>query len=131
MDLSVRTEGPWAPENFSWLGSKHGVEATDTITLDKSTFASASYYAGGYIPSGVTLGKITASGRYGPYDDTASDGRQVMVGHLLTSKSVVNVGSYLGASIFRHGKVYSANLPTGHGLDSAGQTDVGSRIIYL
>lgn len=134
MDLSVRKDGPYAPENFSWLGSKHGVEATDTITLNTAMFT-ATFGAQGYVPSGVALGLITAvgatQGTYGPYDNTATDGRQTMVGHLMTTKSLKGGATRIGAAILNHGKVRLSKLPTGHGVDTAGQTDVAGRIIYI
>lgn len=136
MDLSVRSYGPWSPENFSWLGSAHGTDSTQTITLVKSLFSAKSYYTGNQlIPGGVALGKITAGGAtqdmYGPYDDAANDGRQVMVGHLFTTKSVTGTGLYIGAPILLHGMVRLSKLPTGHGVDANGQADVAGRITYL
>lgn len=67
MDLSVRTEGPWYPEDRSWLGSADGTLATRSITLDVSAFTAGTHYPLGYIPSGTVLGPITSSGLYGPY----------------------------------------------------------------
>lgn len=134
MDLTVRKEGPYAPENFSWLGSKHGVEATDTITLNTTMFT-ATFGAQGYVPSGVALGMITAvgatQGTYGPYDNAATDGRQTMVGHLMTTKSLLGGAARIGAALLNHGKVRLSKLPTGHGVDAAGQADVAGRIIYI
>jgi len=135
MDLSVRTDGPYAPENFSWLGSRHGVESTDTITLVTDLFSGKPFYTDGYIPSGVAIAQITANGAtqgmYGPYDNAASDGRQTMSGHLMTTKSLKGGADYIGAALLSHGKVRLSKLPTGHGVDTAGQTDVAGRIIYI
>jgi Bacteriophage lambda head decoration protein D len=134
MDLSVRKDGPYAPENFSWLGSKHGVDSTDTITLNTTMF-NTTFGTQGFIPSGVALGLITAAGAtqgtYGPYDNTATDGRQTMAGHLMTTKSIKGAGARLGAAILNHGKVRLSKLPAGHGVDAAGQADVAGRIIYI
>lgn len=139
MDLAVRSYGPWSPENFSWLGSAHGTDSTDTITLVKSLFAAKSYYTGKQlIPGGVALAKITAVGAtqdmYGPYDPDATDGRQTMVGHLFGTKSVAGAGLYLGAALLVHGKVRLSKLAAitaDHGVDAAGQADVAGRIIYI
>ena len=136
MDIAVRSYGPWSPENFSWLGSAHGADSTQTVTLVKSLFAAKSYYTGNQaIPGGVALGKITSVGAtqdmYGPYDDAASDGRQVMVGHLFVTKSITGSGLYIGAPILLHGMVRLSKLPTGHGVDANGQADVADRITYL
>lgn len=139
MDLAVRSYGPWSPENFSWLGSAHGTDNTQTVTLVKSLFSAKSYYtAGQIIPGGVALGRVTSSGAtqdmYGPYDDTATDGRQVMVGHLFGTKSVAGSGLYLGAAILLHGTVRLSKLlaiTAAHGVDAAGQADVAGRIVYI
>jgi hypothetical protein len=139
MDLAVRSFGPWSPENFSWLGSAHGTDSTDTITLVKSLFASKSYYVNNQlIPGGVALGKITADGAtkdmYGPYDNAASDGRQVMVGHLFGTKPITGSGLYLGAALLVHGKVRLSKLTAitaDHGVDANGQADVAGRISYI
>lgn len=134
MDLSVKKTGPWGAENFSWLGSAHGTDSTETITLATALFT-ATFGTQGYVPSGVALGKITAVGAtqnmYGPYSDGATDGRQVMAGHLMTSKSLTGVALYIGAALLTHGKVRISRLPTGHGVDAAGQVDVAGRLIYI
>lgn len=134
MDLRVLTEGPYAPENFSWLASRHGVDSTDTITLNAAMFTT-NFAALGYIPSGVALGLITAAGAtqgtYGPYDNTATDGRQVMAGHLMTTKQLKTGATRIGAALLVHGKVRLSKLPTNNGVDSAGQTDVAGRITYV
>ena len=64
MDLTVRSEGPWLPEDRSWLGSAHGTTATRTITLDVSAFTANTHYPNGYIPSGTVLAEL-ASGLFG------------------------------------------------------------------
>lgn len=139
MDLAVRSYGPWSPENFSWLGSAHGTDSTQTITLVKSLFSAISYYTDNQlIPGGVALGQVTSAGAtqgmYGPYDNAASDGRQTMVGHLFGTKSVTGSGLYIGAAILLHGTVRLSKLAAitaDHGVDTAGQADVAGRLIYL
>lgn len=66
MDLAVRSEGPWLPEDRSWLGSAHGTTATRTITLDVTAFTAGTHYPNGFIPSGTVLSEL-ASGLFGPY----------------------------------------------------------------
>ena len=120
--------------NFSWLASRHGVESTDTITLNTTMFT-ANFAARGYVPSGVALGLITAvgatQGTYGPYDNAATDGRQVMAGHLMTTKSLTGGAARIGAALLSHGKVRLSKLPLNHGVDAAGQADVAGRILYI
>ena len=128
MDITVRSES-FGVENRSWLGSAHGTDATRTITLDVSAFTEATHYPNGYIPSGVVLGRITATGLYGPYDNAAADGRTVAAGFLFNSTQVESGGADVGAPMLEHGMVVQANLPTGHGLDANGITDMAGRIV--
>jgi hypothetical protein len=51
-------------DDQSWLGSAHGTNECDTITLDGPACLDA--FPDGVIPSGTVLGKITATGKYGP-----------------------------------------------------------------
>jgi hypothetical protein len=131
MDISVRTDN-YQVENHSWLGSAHGTDAGRSITLDVSTFTAGTHYPNGYIPSGVVLGKITATGLYGPYNNGASDGREVAAGHLLTATEVQAAATTIdvGAVLLEHGIVIEAKLPSGHGLDANGKTDLAGRITY-
>lgn len=129
-DISV-TKVVRQSEDRSWLGSAHGTDATQTVTLNFALFTSGTHYPNGYIPSGVALGKVAATGAYGPYDNDANDGRTVMVGHLFNSITVPSdTSTPVGAPILLHGQVIESKLPTGHGVDANGKIDVGSRIIY-
>lgn len=129
MDLNVRTVA-YQTEDHSWLGSAHGTEATDSIVLDLNLFTAGTHYPKGFIPSGMPVGKVTATGKYGPYVGDATDGRGELAGHLFTSKTVNPGSRYIGAALFTHGKVVVANLPANHGLDAAGRADVAGRIQY-
>lgn len=126
MKLGIVTETFSPVENHEWLASAHGTDICDSITLDGDTFLTA--FPTGIIPSGVVLGKITASGKYAPYDDAAADGTQTALGHLFTTvdlggTTAATVGD-VPAALFWHGEVVEAKLPTGHGLDAAGKTDL-------
>jgi hypothetical protein len=70
-DISVATVN-YQVEKRAWLLSPHGTDpgTTPSITLDVSAFTPAVHYPNGYIPSGAPLGKITATGLYGPYSVT-------------------------------------------------------------
>lgn len=133
-DISVQTTS-YQVENRSWLLGPHGTESgtTPSITLDVSAFTAATHYPNGYFPSGIVLGVITATGLYGPYDDTAVDGRAVAAGILFNSPKVPNVADTtkdVGAAMLVHGFVKIAKLPiangaTGRGyIDANGQTDL-------
>ncbi|WP_409186484.1 head decoration protein [Amycolatopsis sp. VS8301801F10] len=134
MDLSIKTEA-FQQDDQSWLGSAHGTESTRTITLDVSKFTAGTHYPNGYIPSGTALGLITASSKYGPYDDTQTDGRQTLVGHLFTGVKVpASTSTPVGAALYEHGRVRTAKLPFSSGagaVDANGKADVKGQIIYV
>ncbi|MGO4630504.1 head decoration protein [Streptomyces sp. 2RAF24] len=122
MELSLKTEN-FGSDDQSWLGSSHGTQATETITLDTSTFTPATHYPDGYFKSGIPLGKITAGGKYGPYDNAAADGRQTLVGFLFAAVQApaVNTLDPSGAML-THGKVRESRLPIA--VDAAGKAEV-------
>jgi hypothetical protein len=130
MDLSLKTIS-FSQDKKDWLGSQHGTDVLRSITLDVSTFTKATHYPDGFLKSGLPLGKITASGKYGLYSDAASDGRQTLVGLLWTGVEVIdhrgNVSTAVGGSMFVHGFVVTSKLPT-PGIDANGLVDVASRI---
>lgn len=133
MDISVRTVS-YGVGDHRWLGSSHGTDAGTTITLDVSLFA-AVHYAGGFIPSGTCVGKVTASGLYGPYDADAVNGLETHVGHVLTDTPTDGTAD-VGAALLRHGRVVEAFLPafaatTDGEIDAAGKADVAGRIDYV
>lgn len=72
MDLKVRTTD-YMNEDQSWLGSAHATDTGDTITIDLSTFDFVTAFPNGFLPSGVALGKITATGEYGAYGASPSE----------------------------------------------------------
>ncbi|WP_068922193.1 head decoration protein [Planobispora rosea] len=128
MDLSIRTEN-FANDDQSWLGSAHGTDATRTITLDTSAFTSGTHYPDGYFKSGIPLGKITASGKYGPYNDAAADGTEVLAGFLFCAVDAPSVNTIdVGAAMLDHGRVVESKLPIA--VNANGKADVAGRIIF-
>lgn len=126
MDLTVETTD-YGSDSRRWLGSAHGFEAAPSITLKSDLFTPT--FTDGRVPSGVALGKVTASGLYGPYSNAATDGRQTLAGHLKTAVKVTGTRN-IGAALIEHGAVIVAELPENHGLDAAGQAEAAGRIIY-
>ena len=126
-DITVR-RSTFQSENRSWLRGPDGTVPGDnpSIALDVSAFT-ADHYPNGFIPSGIVLGKITASGQYGPYDPAASDGTETAA-ELLFSSVTVNPGStVIGGAGLHKGEVIPSKLPfsTGTGsLDAAARTDL-------
>jgi hypothetical protein len=129
MDLSIRSE-TFAADDQTWLGSAHGTSSARSITLDTSTFTSGTHYPDGFFVSGLPLGKITATGKYGPYNDAASDGTQTLVGFLLSPvKAPSATTTDVVGALLLHGIVVDANLPVA--VDAAGKTDVAGRITFV
>ncbi|MFD3517712.1 head decoration protein [Streptomyces sp. NPDC058657] len=122
MNLNQRTE-TFGSDDQSWLGSEHGTQATETIVLDTSTFTAGTHYPDGFFKSGIPLGQITAGGKYGPYDNAASDGRQTLVGFLYAAVGAPTVNTVDPAgAMLTHGKVREARLPVA--VDAAGKAEV-------
>ena len=128
MDLSQRTE-TFGQDDASWLGSDHGTSMARSITLDVSAFTAATHYPDGYFPSGLPLGQITASGKYGPFTADATDGTQTLAGFLLTSVDApdVNTTDVVGA-LLDHGRVIVDRLPVD--FDPADATAPSCHVIF-
>lgn len=129
MDLSVRDQA-FGAENRAWLGSQHGTESNRSVTLDVTKFDKTKHFPDGQILSGTVLGRITASGLYGPYDGAATDGRDTAAGHLYNTTPVASTATRLGAPLFEHGAVVKTKLPANHGLDASAEADLKGQIRY-
>ena len=116
MDIQPTTTESTVTASRPWLLSTYGTETNKTITLDLAQFGAGTYTAAAngvpnVIPSGTPLGKVTASGLYGPYDSAASDGTQTFAG-LLETDTAFNTGSTkVGAAMRIVGDVNVAKLP--------------------
>ncbi|MEU0492569.1 head decoration protein [Nocardiopsis sp. NPDC006139] len=113
MDLSLKVEG-YADDDATWLGSSHGTSSGRSATLDLTAFTEATHYPDGYLPSGLPLGRIMASGLYGPYDAAATDGTEVLAGFLLTACTATprdGATTTVVGALLDHGRVKVANLP--------------------
>ncbi|MCW2674796.1 MAG: hypothetical protein JWP14_3385 [Frankiales bacterium] len=135
-DINVRTTA-YQVEKRSWLLSEHGTEpgTTPSVVLDVSTFTAATHFPNGYLVSGIALGVITASSTgekvvVGPYDDTASDGRQVFYGYLFSAVKVPNVldltKDCTGAALV-HGFVSTSKLPIANAATGGGFIDANGK----
>lgn len=129
MDLSIQTES-FGQDDQSWLASAHATDTARSITLDVSTFTAGTHYPAGFLKSGIPLGKITASGKYGLYADAAVDGRGTLAGFLFTGVKApaVNTTPVAGALLL-HCFVVESKLPVA--VDAAGKADVAGRIIFV
>ena len=120
------TSESFAGEDRSWTKSKKGYDTCRSITIDFSLFTAGTHFPNGYLPSGLVLGVVTATGRYGPYSDAAGDGRTVARGFLFSSVYVNDAASRAAAALFWEGIVDTTELPAGHGLDANARTDLPS-----
>ncbi|AJW76992.1 head decoration protein [Marinitoga sp. 1155] len=77
------------------------------------------------LKAGTILGKITASGKFGPYDSTATDGRQTAVGILAHDVDVTKEDAMVNYLI--HGVVQESKLT---GIDATAKTQL-SHIIFI
>jgi hypothetical protein len=132
----MRTE-TFGQEDQSWLGSAHGTDMARSITLDVSMFTANTHYPQGFLLSGLPIAKITGTGqggvvgKYGPYDDTATDGRTTLAGFLLTGVRVNTADNTVDVqgALYIHGVVVASKLPVA--VDANGQADVAGRIIFV
>lgn len=95
------------------------------ITVDITAFDPTKHYPNGVLFPGIVLGKITASGMFGPYDPAASDGRQTAVGINLGYPLVVSDRGTAATALVQimiTGTVMPQNLPANNGLDTAART---------
>ncbi|HEY8881924.1 MAG TPA: head decoration protein [Dermatophilaceae bacterium] len=107
MDISPVTTSN-TPENNSWAQSLDWVE---TVTIDGAVgFVPATHFPAGVLPSGTAIGKVTASGKYGLYDEAAVDGRTVFVG-LTHGDVTISATKSVGAAMLTHGQIREARLP--------------------
>lgn len=130
-DISV-TKTSYQVEDRQWLASPHGTGPGETpsVTISVAAFTAGTHYPNGYLPSGTILGKITATGLYGPYSDAASDGTQTAAGILFGSLPIVSASgtaTKVGGAIVKHGHVTQSKLPFQSGtgsIDAAGKADL-------
>lgn len=102
-----------------------------SVSVSTSTAGVKGHYPNGYIPSGCAIGKVTATGLYGPYDNSANDGRETLYGHTFAPVTVVRANgskaTKVGTGAVVHGVISQSKLPfqTGPGsVDTNGKADV-------
>lgn len=91
MDLAVRTEQYTGLTDRSWLQNNVGIQANVPVVLDISKFTAGTHYPNGVILAGTVLGKVTASGLYGPYSGNANEVQTVGLG--AASAGTVTIGT--------------------------------------
>jgi hypothetical protein len=137
MDLNLRTE-TFQTDDQSWLGSAHGTDAPRSITLDTSAFTSGTHYPNGFFPSGLPLGKITATGKYGPYAGRVNEVQRVTVdatGGNITLKfdgeTTANISATATAAAMQTALELLSNVQPGDIVVTGGPGDSGGTTPYL
>jgi len=104
---------------------------TPTAVVATSTGGVVAHYPNGYIPSGCAIGKVTATGLFGPYDNAASDGREVAYGLTFAPARAVRANgttaTKVGTGALVMGVVSKSKLPFQAGpgsIDATGVTDL-------
>lgn len=128
-DISLQTTN-YQVGNKQWLLQEPKVKLN--VTLDISKFTQGTHFPNGYIPSGCAIAKVTATGLYGPYDNTKSDGTEVLYGHTYADVRAVrqngSVATKVGTGAVVNDAIISvAKLPFQSGagsVDAAGKADV-------
>ena len=94
-DFAIETRTTGGVDN-RWLASAHGVTAVPGTLDISSVIGEVDQY--GYIPGGVALGKITATGQYGIFDTTGllTDGTELLAGF---TREATNVKTSLNVTL--------------------------------
>lgn len=118
MDIQPITTQETVTADRRWLMSTFGTETNKTVTLDTTTFTEHThwlppnkYVNQRVLKSGLPLGKITASGLYGIYDSSATDGREVFAGLLETETAYNPTSTKVGAALRIIGDIDASKLP--------------------
>jgi hypothetical protein len=122
--------------DFSWVapGGISALADADSVVLDRSTFDLVTAFPNGYLPSGLVLGKVTATGLYGMYADAGAGGLDTAVGFLAAD---IPMSSDLAATVDElapllwYGEIDESKLPTGHGLTTAAKTDLAAKFRFV
>jgi Bacteriophage lambda head decoration protein D len=113
------------------LASEQSMNKSTGITIDAALIPAAVLPADGQshkvVKNGTVLGKVTATGKYGPYDDTATDGREIEADTVVLVNGGVDCwqGDVITGALI-HGSVLRARLT---GWTPALEAAVAGRII--
>ncbi|WP_149183295.1 head decoration protein [Streptomyces sp. TRM49041] len=136
MDLQLTTYSESATADRPWLASRHGLDTPLTITLDTTLFTQDTHYTPpapgqprNVMRAGIPLGRLTATGLYGPWDAAATDGRAAFTGVLLTDVAFAPGSGRAGAALLWHGVIAAAHVPGG--LDPAAITASTAQIHFV
>lgn len=133
-DISVTSRSRRAPSRM-WLASPQGTEEPKHAVLDFTKFNHANFTATGDIRNGCVLGLITATGKYGPYEPGATDGRQKAAGFVFNDNAIPAdaANAVVTDAFLERCSVRVSGLPykTGPGsLDAAARTALTHAVFY-
>ena len=124
-NITPRTTFKVVADDHAWIYADQSEQrGLASVTLDLSKFTKATHYPDNYIPSGVPLGKVTATGKYGPYDNAASDGRETCVGFLRYLVNDPTDANAFASLWFGVGAIQENELPVT--IDTAGKADLAA-----
>lgn len=118
MVAKITEQGPTLQSEF--IIDDHAARVPVTVLGDDTI--------NGELIQGTALGMITVGGKYGKYDDTAIDGREVMRGLLWQSVTATTANGDQAAVMVVHGVVDESQTT---GVDAAGKVDVGATFIWM
>lgn len=132
MQLGITTKA-LSFENQAWLYSHDGAKGAKPATLLLSLFTEGTHFPNGYFPSGLELGRVTATGKFGPFNPGANDGRELRVFYLFTSlvvryKTGEAVGAVLDGTFTP--TIVKSKLPIATQLNGTTELTLGRRFIY-
>jgi hypothetical protein len=130
VDIGLQTT-TYQVGDLTWKLSRTGDEYHQNVTLDPAKFVAGTHYPNGYIPSGTVLGKVTASGLYGPYTTGGADGTETATGILIADCRVIRqngtTATRVGSGQMVRGDVKQTKLPFQAGagsIDAPGKVDL-------
>lgn len=93
MDISTRSSRVLVQDDQTWLGNGgEPIGKPRSIVLDRDLFNLVSdNFNDGYIPSGIILGKVTATGLYGPYKGPMNEVQTVNLGAASAGTGTITV----------------------------------------
>lgn len=106
-----------APSTGAFIKSEaNGDRSRDQITIGGGT---------GLLQPGTVLGKVTATGKYGLYDNEATDGRTAAAAVLYAAVDATSADA-VGVAIVRDAEVFFDRLTWGPAVTTQGEKDAGA-----
>lgn len=126
---SLKTVNEGVTTEAEFLASEHAMAKRVGVTLDAAT-VSADGDGNKIVKKGTLVTKITATGKFGPYDGDASDGRETVSGDAGFTFETVNLADGdVVTGILIHGSVLEARV-TGLDVSDVAKTALAGRIVF-